>query len=295
VVNVGSPASPDYRLSLQSTALGANTIDLTDGDGNDLIANSTQGAVASYSIDGSDTVSSTSRNITIAPGLTATLTNQSTSGQAANISVYNSPTTLANAFTTFSQAYNNAVDTLDQYHGQDGGVLEGDSLISSLGGILQQLGNYSAGSPATALANYGITLDQNGQMSVDTSQFASAASANFSGLTQMLGSATSGGFLQTATNLLNSVEDSTTGVLKQAESSVANQITAQQSKITDEQANLATIQQNLQKQISSADATIASLESQVSYVSGLFASMNGSSTNTSSYAGTGSQVTPTQL
>jgi flagellar capping protein FliD len=111
----------------------------------------------------------------------------------------------------------------------------------------------------------------------------------------MLGSATSGGFLQTATNLLNSVEDSTTGVLKQAESGVANQITAQQSKITDEQANLATIQQNLQKQISSADATIASLESQVSYVSGLFASMNGSSTNTSSYAGTGSQVTPTQL
>jgi flagellar capping protein FliD len=298
VVNVGSPSSPDYRLSLQSSALGPNTIDLTDASGNDLIANSTQGQYASYSIDGSDTVSSTSRNITIAPGVTATLKNQSTTGTAANITVSQSAATLANAFTTFTQAYNNAVNTLAQYHGQNGGVLEGDSLISSLGGVLQQIGNYSAGTPSTALANYGITLDQNGQLSVDTNAFTAAASSNFSGLMNVLGGATSGGFLQTATNLLKGVEDPTAGSVKQAETSVASEITAQNQKISDAQANLATVQQNLQQQISSADATISALESQVSYVNGLFASMlgNGSSTGSTSSSGSASaQITPTQL
>jgi flagellar hook-associated protein 2 len=296
VVNVGSPSSPDYRLSLQSSALGPNTIDLTDASGTDLIANSTQGDYASYSIDGSDTVTSTSRNITIAPGVTATLKNQSSTGTAANISVFQSATTLANAFTTFTQAYNNAVNTVAQYHGQGGGVLEGDSLITSLGSVLQQIGNYSAGTPSTALANYGITLDQNGQLSVDTSAFASAASSNFSGLMNVIGGTTTGGFLQTATNLLKGAEDPTSGSVKQAETSVANQITAQNAKISDAQANLATVQQNLQKQISDADAAIASLESQVSYVNGLFASMiNGSSSNTSSYATTSAPITPTQL
>jgi flagellar capping protein FliD len=131
---------------------------------------------------------------------------------------------------------------------------------------------------------------------VNTSAFTTAANANFSGLMNVLGGATTGGFLQTATNLLSGVEDSTTGSVKQAETSVAKQIAAQNTKISDAEANLATVQQNLQKQISNADATISALESQVSYVTGLFASMNSSSSSsTSSYASTGSQITPTQL
>ncbi len=296
VVNVGSPSSPDYRLSLQSTELAPDAIDLTDASGTDLIANSTQGAYASYSIDGSNAVTSTSRNITIAPGVTAALKNASTTGTAATISVFQNAQTLANAFSTFAQAYNNAASTLAQYHGQNGGVLEGDSLISSLGSVLQQIGNYSAGTPSTALANYGITLNQNGQLSVDTNAFTAAASSNFSGLMNVLGGATTGGFLQTATNLLNGVEDPTTGSVKQAETSASNAITAQNQKISDAQANLTIVQQNLQKQISIADATISSLESQVSYVTGLFAAYTGrSNSSTSSYGSTGNQVNPTQL
>jgi flagellar hook-associated protein 2 len=297
VVNVGSPSAPDYRLSLQSTELAPDTIDLTDASGSDLIARSTQGGYASYSIDGSDAVNSTSRNITIAPGVTATLRSQSTTGTAATINVSQNANTLANAFNTFAQAYNNAANTLAQYHGEGGGVLEGDSLITSLGNILQQIGNYSAGTPNTALANYGITLDQNGQLSVNTSGFTAAANSNFSGLLSVLGSTTTGGFLQTASNLLKGVEDSTSGSVKQAENSVATQITTQNSKIADAQARLTTVQQNLQAQISAADATISGLESQYSYVSGLFASLiNGGSTSSSSSSGSTSAPTaPTQL
>ncbi len=293
VVNVGSPGSPDYRLSLQSSQLGANTLDLTDSNGNSLITSSNQGSLASYSIDGSATVSSSSRNITIAPGVTATL--QNTTGQTTNITVADSPTTLLNAFNSFAQAYNSAVTALGQYHGQNGGVLEGDSIISTLGGVLSQLGTYDGGSVSTALANYGITVDQTGQLSVNSAAFTTAANSNFSGLLQTLGSSTTGGFLQSATNTLNSVEDPTVGILKLAETQVGSEITAQQTKISNAQANLSTIQSNLQQQIAKADASIASLESQVSYVGGLFASAMGT-TNSSAYMGaTTAQLNPTQL
>lgn len=296
LVNVGSSSSPDYRLSVQSAKLGPNTIDVTDDSGNELISSSTSGTYASYSINGSAAVNSDSRRITISPGITASILGQGSSGETVNIAVANSPSSLMNAFNTFAQAYNNAANTVNQYHGQNGGVLEGDSLISSLTGVLTQLGNYSAGTPQTALANYGITLDQNGQLSVDAAAFTAAANSDFPGLLNMLGATTSGGFLQKAANLLTGLEDSTTGSVKQAENNISSQITAQQTKISDAQANLAQIQQNLQRQIASADAAIAALESQVSYVSGLFASALGGNSSNNSFSGSSSaQLNPQQL
>src|SRR5579862_8119751 len=65
LVNVGSNALPDYRLSLQAVNLGTDAIDLTDASNNDLIASSIAGQLASYQIDGSAPVSSTSRTVTL--------------------------------------------------------------------------------------------------------------------------------------------------------------------------------------------------------------------------------------
>jgi flagellar hook-associated protein 2 len=283
IVNVGSTAAPDYRLSLQASGLGSDAIDLQDNSGNDLISSSTTGALASYKVNGDSTsLTSASRTVTLAPGLTATLVGQSTSGQAATITVADDPTGLANAFSSFATAYNNAAAALTQQHGQSAGALEGDSLIQSLHGVLSQLGNYNSGSPATALANYGITLDQTGQISVDTTAFAAAATANFPALLSTLGTSTSGGFLQTATNLLTGVEDPTTGIIPNEQTQLGNQITNQQSQISRQQATVTTLQTNLTAEISKADATIASLESQVSYVTGLFAQYTGALSTQSS-------------
>ncbi len=148
-------------------------------------------------------------------------------------------------------------------------------MVQTLTNVLNQLGTYSNGSPASALANFGITLDQNGQISVDTTAFTTAANANFSTLLSTLGDGTTSGFLQTATNLLNGVEDPTTGALKTEETSFANQVATQQTTVANEQATVNQLQTNLTQQISKADSTIAELESQVSYVTGLFAQYTG--------------------
>lgn len=275
LVNVGSTSSPDYRLSLQSGTLTTAAIDLQDSSSHDLISSSTPGTPASYSVDNSAAITSGSRTVTLSPGLTLNLIGQSTSGASTTITVSNNASTLASAFSSFAGSYNAAVDAISQYHGQNAGALEGDSLLQTLTNALDQMGNYSNGSPASALANYGITLDQTGQLSVDTGAFTTAANGSFTQLLTALGSTTTGGFLETAQNLLNGIEDPTTGAIKTEEKSVAADITTAQNNVANEQASVNQIQTNLNQQIALADSSIAELESQVSYVTGLFAQYTG--------------------
>ena len=52
IVNVGSPESPDYRLAIQSTGLGAQTIQLTDSGSNPLLTSLATGTDGSYTVNG---------------------------------------------------------------------------------------------------------------------------------------------------------------------------------------------------------------------------------------------------
>ena len=283
LVNVGSTSSPDYRLSLQAANLGNGAIHLKDSSGTGVISTSTAGTQASYYVDGLTTViNSNSRTVTLSPGLTVNLAGQSAADTSnanglasTTIRVSDDPSGLASAFSAFAGSYNAAVDAIAQYHGAGGGALEGDSLLQTLTGVLNQLGTWNNGSPASALANYGITVDTTGQLSVDTTTFTNAANANFPALLSTLGSATTGGFLQTATNLLTGIEDPATGVIRTEEASVAIEIATAQTNISNEQTKVNQLQTNLTKQISLADSAIAELESQVSYVTGLFAQYTG--------------------
>lgn len=279
LVNVGSTVSPDYRLSLRAVALGSDSIDLTDSSG-DLISASTAGAPASYKVAGLATsITSTSRTVTLAPGLTVNLTGQSVTGQSTTINVVNNPAALVSAFNSLAGAYNSAVDTIAQHRGANAGPLQGDSLLQSLTRVLTQLATYNNGSAAASLANYGITLDQTGHLSINSTTFTAAANADFSGLLSTLGASATGGFLKSATDLLSGVEDPVTGSIKAETSTVTEAITARQKRIADEQAIVSSLQQNLTAQIAKADSVIASLESKVSYVTGLFAAYNGNSNN----------------
>jgi len=288
IVNVGSNSAPDYRLSLTSASLGPASIGLTDSSGTSLIAESNPGSLATYEVAGqTNTLTSTSSTITLAPGLTVNLLGESPSANPVTVTVSNDPTALESAFSSFAQNYNQAVSDLAQYHGKNGGSLEGDSIIGTLTNTLQQLSSYSNGSPNSSLANFGITVDDTGVMSVDNSAFTAAANANFSGLVSALGGTSTSGFLLAATNLLNGVEDPTAGSLKIEENTAASEIAAQNTVITNEQAKISQIQTNITAQMVTADAAIASLESQVSYVNGLFFSITGNNNNPNASSGIG--------
>jgi flagellar hook-associated protein 2 len=271
IVNLGSNSSPDYRLSLTSTELGPDTIQLNDGT-TDLLTTVQTGADAQYSVNGdSTTLTSNSDQITLAPGLTANLVSADPS-QFVNITVAASESNLSSALSSFATAYNSAVSAVQNETGQNGGALAGESLVYELQQALSQIATYTAASgPVQDLSDLGLDLSDTGTLTFDSTQFDSQGA---SGIQQFLGGLTSGGFLQTANNALSNVADPTTGMLVTQYASVETEVTNDQSQISDDQTKVNLIQTNLQQQLSAADAAISVLQEQNTYYSNLFQTEN---------------------
>jgi flagellar hook-associated protein 2 len=270
IVNVGSSASPDYRLAVASDNLGADTITLSDGT-NSLLDTLSTGTDAEYAVNGSTTdVQSTSSQVTLSPGLTVNLLAQTSS--PVTITVSSSYSSLSSALSSFVTDYNSAVTSLQQNTGQSGGALSGDSLIYTLTGVLDQIANYtSSGSGSgsvSSLADLGITLQDTGQLSFDQATFASASQSDISTFLGSIKSST--GFLNTANNDLTSLTDLTNGVFAAESSSIQSQIASDNTEIASDQARVSTLQTNLQAQLSQADAAIATLQEQDTYYQELF-------------------------
>lgn len=269
LVNIGSPTSPDYRLSLQSTTLGDETIQLNDGS-QDLLSVLSHGSAAQYQVDGqpSTPISSNSSTVTLAPGVTADLLQP---GET-TVTVAPDSSAAASALSALATAYNAALADLGSNRGTAGGALTGQSVVSQLQQQLQNLTQYSSGSGAVqSLADLGLTFNSDGQLSFDQSTFDSAETTNQQAVASFLGSTAGGGFLGNATNVFNGLLNINSGVFTQTQNSYTSQINQDNSEITDTRARIATMQNNLTAQMAQADSMIASLESQVTYYTTLFA------------------------
>ena len=269
VVNVGSTGSPEYCLSLQSTTLTSDAIDLTDnGVSTASIQNS--GSPAQYEVDNSgNVVTSDSRTVSIAAGVTLTLLDKSSS--AVNIAVTQPSSTLSDAIATFVSAYNTAQSDLSSQRGQTGGPLQGTEIVDELQHALDSLVTYSDnGSGAVgSLRDLGIQLneDNDGSLQYDESTFMNDIGSNPNAVANFFGSAGTGGFLDAATNIMNSLEDNSTGLIKTTESDYQNQLNDVATQISDKQAQVQQMQTNLTNQMNAADAMIATMQQQYTYLS----------------------------
>jgi len=278
IVNVGSSASPDYRLAVSSTNLGADTIQLSDGT-NNLLDTLSTGADAQYKVNGSATdVQSTSSQVTLSPGLTVNLL--APTSTPATITVSSNYNSLQSALSSFVTDYNSAVSALQQNVGRGGGPLTGDSLVYTLSNALDQVANYfgSGSGGISSLSGLGVTLQVTGQLSFDQATFAAASQTDIS---KFLGSIeSSSGFLSAASNTLNSVTNSSTGLFSAESASIQSQITSDNTQISNDQARVTALQANLQAQLSKADAAIATLQQQDTYYQQLFTAEYGNTGGT---------------
>ena len=85
-----------------------------------------------------------------------------------------------------------------------------------------------------------------------------------------LGNPSSSGFLQFATNTLNSITDSTTGIIASETQSLHAQNQRDQDQIDAVQARVTQLQTNLLAKMAQADALIATLQQQNTFLQGLF-------------------------
>jgi len=266
IVNVGSSSSPDYRLAVASTELGADTIQLSDGTNTTMLSTLATGTDASYKVAGT-AIQSNSRQVTLAPGLTVNLLQQSTPGQPATVTVASNSTGLQTALSTLATDYNSAVDAISAQRGQNAGALEGQSLVFSLQNVLTNISEYSSSGSVGSLTDLGLNLDQTGHLSFDATAF---NNQDPSAVQQFLGSITSGGFLKTANDALTAIADPTTGVIQSDTSSLQNRITGENAQIATEQGRIDDLTTQLQSQLTAADAAIATLQEQKSYFQQLF-------------------------
>jgi flagellar hook-associated protein 2 len=268
VVNLGSPTSPNYQLVIQSSNLGTVGIQLNDGT-NNLLTSLSTGASASYTVDGQPPggITTNSSTVTVAPGLNVTLEGAG----SATVSVTGSLTNVSNALQSFVTAYNSAVIELQRNNGQSGGALTGDSTVLSMEQTLAQIGSYTGSSGSiTSLTQLGVEFTQQGTLTFDPTAIGNLSQSQITDALSYLGSPTTGGFLQFATNSLNAITDPVTGVIATETQSLQNENTQDQQEIADDQARITQLQQNLNAQMAQADALIANLQYQNQFLTGLF-------------------------
>jgi len=284
VVNIGSPSSPDYRLVIQSTNLGNVPIQLNDGPNNtgtNLMSSLATGTDGSYTVNGQPPagISTNTATVTVAPGLNVTIQNAGTT----SITVSPSLGSVTSALSSFVNAFNAAVSEVQKNFGTNGGALVGDSAVLSMQQALNQLASYTAPSGSvTSLSQLGVEFTQQGALTFNQSAISNLSSSQINGALSFLGDPNSGGFLQFATTTLNSITDPSTGIVASETQTLQNQVQQDQQKITTDQQQLNQLQQNLQSQMAAANALIATLQQQSSFLQGMFQY----ATRNNPYAGT---------
>ncbi len=272
VVNVGSDASPDYRISLQGTSLSTDQIDLRDDTGTSLAAIQTAGSPAQYEVNSSGvTATGDSSTLTIADGVTVNLLSASTT--PVTITVSQDDSALTSALSQFATAYNAAATELDNQTGQSAGPLEGQSIVTELSSALSSLVTYTGPGGTETLYDLGLQLGENGQLTFDPSTLENTLATNSAAVNTFLGSASGSGFLQAATNTLNGIEAPTTGLIATTSSNLQSEITSLGTQISDKETKLNNLQTQLTNQMAAADASISSMEQQYSYLSQMFQAM----------------------
>ena len=283
-VNVGSSDSPDYRISLQAKKLSTDALDVKSG-GASLAAIQHNGKPAQYQVNGSGhVVSSATANISIADGVNLTLLAASSGAVAVNVT--RSTSTLTSALSTFVSAYNAAVTELAGQRGQSGGALQGQSVISQLSRALGQMATFgSASGTVTGLRSLGITLGSDGKLTVDYSKMQLKDLYDSGSVNAFLGSTpdatdstkTGSGFLKSATDVLKSIANSSTGLLPALQTSLKSQMTTTAAAITKRQAQVTRMQDRLVNQLALNDAAIASMEQQFNFLNAMFQATDTSS------------------
>jgi flagellar hook-associated protein 2 len=283
IVNLGTTDSPNYQLSLQSVSLGKVAIQVNDGT-KDLmnvnLASNTDaslGELAEYKINGT-TLKSNTRTLTIAPKVTVELLTAKPA-QDITITVSRNATAFKTSLTNFINSFNTLLSELDL---QSNGTLQGNSILSTIRQQLRTAVNSSGTEGFGSMANVGLEFTKEGTLSLNSTLFDTATAGKLDRLKTAIGSATTSGFLKSASDALNAIEGSKdNGILQATIKTIADSVKLQDDRIENQQLRIDNLTRDLETRMAAADALIAQLEQQATYFTNMFESMRA---NTNSYS-----------
>ena len=218
-----------------------------------------------------------SNTLSVIDGVTMTLTKAQAAGSTpVTLTVASDATRTAANAQAFVDAYNKlktAIDGLvspgDPKSGGEAGAFAGDSGVRAL---RDRMVNALRSSGASSLANFGITANRQGTLTLDSTRLNKALALNPTGLDTLIGSSSTTG----ASGIAGQLD----GYLKLWTSSSNGQIGSRKDAISKLQGNLAERQTTLDKQYDSAYARylaqftqLQSVQSNMSYNTSLFDSL----------------------
>lgn len=236
------------------------------------------GVNANLTVDGVPISSSTNTVTSAIQGVTLNLLSAPPS---TNVSVTVAPDTTqaSGAINTFVSAYNAVVQAINAQYAVDSssqqGVLANDSTLAAIQSALASDVNFSAtgNSSYINLASMGVSMNDDGTLTVDSSTLNAAITGNFQDFVNFFqgsGSSTgfAHGFSSDLTNLL-----SPTGLIATDENGISASVQSLADQISQFQANLATQQTALTAEFSQIDATLQQLPTLENQIQGQLAGL----------------------
>jgi flagellar hook-associated protein 2 len=274
--------SSGARLALYSQTSGAAG-DLTISSSTNTTGLSfTKGATgkdALFTVDGISVTSSSNTITSVIPGVTLDLVGANST--TVQLSVQPDTTTAGDAVISFVNAYNTLISDinsqLDYNSTTDTSVpvLNGDSTVQLL---QQQL--YSGVSSAmsnngsiSSLADLGVTMNDDGTLSVDSTTLVSKLASNYSDVENFFQA--TGSFGQNFNSTLSTLTDPTSGSLTVELNSISSQQTDITSQIADMEANLAVKETQLTTEYTNVDTTLEELPLILADISAQIGSLKG--------------------
>lgn len=192
------------------------------------------------------------------PGASITFTEVPEDGKPVTLKISQDQGTSEQKVQTFVDAYNSLVDTLDSLtdtgsDGSSGGAFAGDAGLRSLS---NQLGHIVHGSfDGASLIDYGITLDTDGHLQIDSEKFAAGMEENPEGLTSIFVGDDS--MVAQIDDLMDTYLNSNDGIITKRQSA----ITEQQDQIDDEITQLEqTYNTNYERYVDEWTSTLIEIE-----------------------------------
>jgi len=254
--------SSGARLSIVSNASGAaNNILITDASGLTFTQAAT-GADASLTVDGIPIDSASNTVSGAVTGVTFNLLGAST-GTEVDVSVAPDTSQVSQVVSSFVSAYNAVMNDVNQEYtvGSNGaqGPLAGDSTLGILQNQLLAAGSYSVNGSISTLADLGVTMNNDGTLTLDTTTLNNAIQQNFSAVQSFLQGTASNGFAATLNNQMNLLTNAANGAFTVDLSSIQTENNDLQDQINDFQSYLNDQQTLLTNEYNQADILLQQL------------------------------------
>jgi len=275
--------TPDgYRLLVESAATGAaQDFDLTAADGSALLGGAVVRAGTDAALDlglGISVTSATNTFADVVPGVTLTLSSDTTVGAVSTIDVRRDATALKTSVSDLVSSINAIladIDTGTSYNSitKTSGVLGSDagmrSLRSALVGTVFSADNSS-------LAAVGISTTRDGKLVFDASAFATAYATDPEGVAAHFTSA-SNGFAARVNTVATAASDPVKGTITSAITGRNSGITRLNNSIDDWDVRLEERRSTLKRQFTAMETALNQLSSQSSWLSSQLSSLSSKS------------------